>query len=177
MGGKVLATMKFFRTITVILILALATSPALAAVCGTSCASKSMISAMNSDDISTLREFLKEQKPRNAILAKAIEIFRNIADRPKAAGSIGKQLSSITIPKDLDQQPQLEYHSNKVSHKIFTPSQVIATGPDNCYAVTGMSVAADDPTVAPPMTVPKVPRNQLCPCGSKKKYKYCHGKK
>lgn len=132
--------------------------------------------AMNSNDESTLREFLREQKPRKAILAKAIEVFRDIADRPKAAGSIGKQLSSITIPKNLDEQPQLEYHSNKISHKIFSPSQVIATGPDNCFALTGMSISADDPMATPPMAVPKVPRNQLCPCGSKKKYKHCHGK-
>jgi hypothetical protein len=44
--------MKFFRTITVILILALVTSPALAAICATSCASKSMMSTVNSDDMS-----------------------------------------------------------------------------------------------------------------------------
>jgi hypothetical protein len=43
--------MKFFRAIAVILILALATSPALAAVCATSCASQSIISSLHSDDM------------------------------------------------------------------------------------------------------------------------------
>jgi hypothetical protein len=131
--------------------------------------------AMNSQDESILRQFLRERKPSRAILAKVVEVFKEIADRPKAAGSIGKQLSSITLAKNIDDQPQLAYHSNKVSHKIFTPSQVVATGPDNCYAITGLSIAAVDPKTTRPMVVPKVRRNQLCPCGSGKKYKYCHG--
>ena len=44
----------YFRTITLILILALATSPALAAVCATSCATESIMSTVNPDDISTM---------------------------------------------------------------------------------------------------------------------------
>ena len=50
-----MASMKFFRTITVIMIMALATSPALAAICATSCASQSVmstVSAVHSDDMS-----------------------------------------------------------------------------------------------------------------------------
>jgi hypothetical protein len=43
--------LKYLRTVTVILILALTTSPTLAAICATTCASKSIMSAVNPDDM------------------------------------------------------------------------------------------------------------------------------
>lgn len=46
--------MKFIRIITAILILALTTSPTLASMCATNCASESVMSAMNPDDMSTM---------------------------------------------------------------------------------------------------------------------------
>jgi hypothetical protein len=42
--------MRFFRSIAAILILALVTTPALAAICATSCASQSILSVIQSDD-------------------------------------------------------------------------------------------------------------------------------
>ncbi|PPC91439.1 MAG: hypothetical protein CTY35_13595, partial [Methylotenera sp.] len=47
--------MKLFRTIAMFLILALATSPALAAICATSCASHSVMSSMHSDDMAGMK--------------------------------------------------------------------------------------------------------------------------
>ena len=47
--------MKFFRSIAIVLILALASSPALAAICATSCASHSIMSSMHSDDMAGMK--------------------------------------------------------------------------------------------------------------------------
>lgn len=44
--------MKFFRAIAMVLVLALASSPALAAICATSCASQAVMSMMHPDDMS-----------------------------------------------------------------------------------------------------------------------------
>lgn len=54
-SGKVLVRMKFFRLIAVILILVLASSPALAAICATSCASQSVRSSLHVNDISGMQ--------------------------------------------------------------------------------------------------------------------------
>lgn len=47
--------MKLFRTVAVLLILVLASSPALAAICATSCASQSIMSSMHSDDMAGMK--------------------------------------------------------------------------------------------------------------------------
>jgi hypothetical protein len=46
---------RFFRTIAVVLILALASSPVLAAICATSCVSHSVMSSMHSDDMAGMK--------------------------------------------------------------------------------------------------------------------------
>jgi hypothetical protein len=47
--------MKLFRAISMVLIIALASSPALAAVCATSCASHSIMSALHSDNMAGMK--------------------------------------------------------------------------------------------------------------------------
>ena len=47
--------MKFFRAIAMVLILALASSPALAAICATSCASQSMMTSMHANDMAGMK--------------------------------------------------------------------------------------------------------------------------
>ena len=47
---------------------------------------------------------------------------------------------------------------------------------DNHIPVANKIVAPEDRIPSDPSTWGKVGRNELCPCGSGKKYKYCHGK-
>lgn len=47
--------MKSFHTLVVFLILVLATSPALAAICATSCASQSVMTSLGSDNMSGMK--------------------------------------------------------------------------------------------------------------------------
>jgi preprotein translocase subunit SecA len=50
-----------------------------------------------------------------------------------------------------------------------------AAGSAVFHAGNGGGAAAQPQQVQVKRTVPKVGRNDLCPCGSGKKYKYCHG--
>lgn len=48
--------MKYFRSIAMVLIIALASSPALAAVCATSCASQKLMSSIQSDSMAGMKD-------------------------------------------------------------------------------------------------------------------------
>lgn len=54
---------------------------------------------MVTSDEALLRGLLSERKPAEAIVDKAVQLIREMADRPQAIGTIGKQLSSIILPE------------------------------------------------------------------------------
>jgi len=129
--------------------------------------------AITNSDLNALREFLAKGKPSHAIRDKAFDFIRNIADRKESNGTIGKQLTSITIPKDLHEPVNSQYSSNIVKPETYMPSHVMLL-PEQHYTVSNISVRPVE-NDTPPISVPKVGRNVPCPCGSQKKYKFCHG--
>jgi len=59
---------------------------------------------------------------------------------------------------------ELENRAERISNVTYTaPTE---TG--------GVEIKVDETTM--PLEVPRVGRNEPCPCGSGKKYKQCHGK-
>jgi len=114
------------------------------------------------------------RKPSYAITDKAVELVREIADRPTAQGTIGKELTSIMIPIELGQAPQSDYRSSTSKNVTYMPDQLLLL-PDQVSALKNISFRTAD-TNGPPFVFPKVKANSLCPCGSGKKFKYCHGK-
>ena len=130
---------------------------------------------MKNNDIDKLRDFLVSNKPSKATVNKTIEVVREIAGRPQAQGTIGKQLTSIIIPKDLKLGCESSYSSDIVKTESYMPAMVYLL-PDKHLTVDNISVRPVDKDTLP-ISVPKVGRNVPCPCGSGKKYKYCHGKK
>jgi hypothetical protein len=127
--------------------------------------------AMTDEDEVALRDLLQQRKPARAITGKAVELVRQVADRPAASGTIGKQLSVIRIPRDCQQPPLSEYHSDASSYVAYGSDQVLL--PSN-WAIKDFQVRAVGGPGALPVSVRKVGRNHPCPCGSGKKYKYCH---
>jgi len=130
-------------------------------------------SAMKEDDLTPLKALLLERKPARAIVDMTVETIRSVADRPQAAGTIGKQLSSIVLPRDSSSSAIAEYHTEVPKPVIYFPA--VAS------SVPGKQIAIADPEFGDaagtlPITFPKVGRNQPCPCGSGKKYKRCHGR-
>jgi hypothetical protein len=111
--------------------------------------------AMNNQDVTTLRALLVERKPAQAILGKAIEVLHAIAQRPQAHGAIGKQLSSIIVPRDKSLKATSNYHSNVVTHEVYIPDMVVVISPHERTIVTRASIKPVDPDNTAPMAVPK----------------------
>jgi len=129
---------------------------------------------MTDKDIYELRELLLQKVPAKAIVGKALEVVRDIASRAKSSGTIGKQLTSMIIPKDPSLGIESSYSSNIVKPETYMPAMVYLL-PDQHMTVDNISVRPVEADTLP-ISVPKARRNAACPCGSKKKYKYCHGK-
>lgn len=131
-------------------------------------------SAMTDKDIDLLREMLEKRKPSRGIIGKATKLIHGYSDNPKSKGSIGKQLSAIKIPKNINVSVSSEYISAIVKRKTYMPSMV--------YLLSEKHLVVDGVSIAPvkkdtlPLSIPRVPKNAPCPCGSGKKFKWCHGK-
>ena len=134
--------------------------------------------ALRPSDVDLLRGFLEDLKPAEAIVGKGVEVMRSTADRPESKGTIGKQISAICLPRDQGKTIPTTYHTDIVSYNYFFPSQVRAVSDDDFLAVKNGVLQAKSPSGDLfPIAVPKVSRNAPCPCGSGKKYKFCHGMK
>lgn len=131
--------------------------------------------AMTYEHESTLREMLARGLPSQALVGKAVELVREIADRPKSLDLIGKQLTAVVIPSSLDEVIESGYYSDRVKPETFMPSQVHLF-PGQHMTIDEISIRPVD-IATPPMSVPKVGRNMPCPCGVGRKYKHCHGRK
>jgi hypothetical protein len=131
-------------------------------------------SAVNGEDIIGLRKLLLGNKPKRAIVNKAIAVIRDISNRPKSSGTIGKQIASIAIPEDMTNLGiESTYSTTYTKRETYMPAMVYLC-PDMHLTVSKMSITpVEDDT--PPCSIPQVCKNAPCPCGSKKKYKYCHG--
>lgn len=129
---------------------------------------------MLDDDICVLRELLLKHKPEQAVVGKAFEVVRDIADRPKSFGTIGKQLTSISILKYPNLGVRTDYSSNCLKQESYMPTMVYLK-PNQHVTLENMIIRPVENTT-PPLSVPKTFKNAPCPCGSKKKYKNCHAR-
>jgi hypothetical protein len=132
--------------------------------------------AMTDNDVISLRLLLSERKPARAIIDKGVELVRSMADRPSAHKTIGKQITSICLPRDIKKQISVDYHTDKVTHESKLPSQVISISDSEHLIMMEPILKVQNSDGTPGVFVPKVSRNAMCPCKSGKKYKYCHGK-
>lgn len=131
--------------------------------------------ALEPSETELLRGFLENLKPAKAIVSKGVEIIRSTSDRPESKGTIGKQISVICLPRDQDKTISTTYHTDIVSYNYFFPSQVRAVSDDDFLAIDNAVLQVNTSNgKSHPLAVPKVSRNAPCPCGSGKKYKFCH---
>jgi SEC-C motif len=129
-------------------------------------------------DIESLRALLREGKPPQALIGKTEEVMRAAADLPAPRGAIGKQITSIVLPREPTADTTGQYHSEKATSTVYFPSYITARGDEGgCYVIQDPSVEyVADSGPSSILAVPKVGRNEPCPCQSGKKYKHCHGK-
>jgi hypothetical protein len=133
------------------------------------------------EDREAIFALLTERRPSKAVVGKAVEAVQAAADAPASQGLVGKQVSSIIVPADPSLSVTTEYHTATLSKKVYSPDFVQALGVKSGVMMlrdavmwTGTELG-EEPTEV--IQVPKVGRNQRCPCGSGRKYKHCHGRR
>lgn len=136
------------------------------------------ILTIGDSEIELLKQMLKDLKPVDALLYKALEIIREAAKRPVAGNTIGDSLSAVIIPRNSSEPIYLKYFSNTAKAEIHLPL-AISTYNDNHHIFVPPGVIANAPgtPVEELFSVPRVAKNQPCPCRSGKRYKSCHGNK
>lgn len=125
-------------------------------------------------DWEDIRDMVRTDPPAQAIVRKTFARVRAIAKRKASAGLIGEQLMGIIVPRDPTETMHSEYD-------VAVPGET-AYGAGHVDARTGRAMAfwdvgqrmldADGKPIR--MALPRVGRNDPCPCGSGIKYKKCH---
>jgi hypothetical protein len=144
-----------------------------------------------------LGELIDSGKPAAAVVGKAVEVTREAARSPAARDLIGGQLLSVVIPADRGAPPVGAYHTEFASDAYFSPGSVVVDANGEGMSVMGLAITSgalspsevraryregmqglprDMTQRFEPIAIPKVGRNQPCPCGSGQKYKRCHGR-
>jgi len=124
-------------------------------------------------------EWLRIGKPPAAIVSRAVRMIRLVSDAKMTRDQVGRECMSIVIPSDPTISPTSEYHSSGAKISTYMPGHIEARGGDyGVYAIADPEMGiADSSGKKLTSAVPQVPRNRPCPCGSGRKYKYCHGRK
>jgi preprotein translocase subunit SecA len=106
-----------------------------------------------------------QKNPKQEYKREAFELFAQLLDVVKM------EVTRILLTVRIQTQEQVAQAAEAIEDKADHISNVTYTHPNE-----DGSVASDtDPRTAA-VQVPKVGRNEPCPCGSGKKYKHCHGK-
>jgi len=121
-----------------------------------------------------LRGYAQKQ-PKQEYKREAFELFGQLLDSVK--NEVTRILMTVKVQSgdQLDQAAEdMEERAERIANVTYTaPSETgeVETRLDESTA--GRAAAAGGAAVA---TMPRVGRNDPCPCGSGKKYKHCHGK-
>ncbi len=126
-----------------------------------------------------INEWLRIDKPPAAIVSRTVRMIRLMSAAKETHGQVGRECMSVTIPSDPAESPVSEYHSSKAKISNYMPGYIEARGGEYVsYAIADSEMGiADVSGKRLPSSVAQVPRNRPCPCGSERKYKYCHGRK
>jgi hypothetical protein len=101
--------------------------------------------------------------------------IRTIADDPKSGVAIGKQIDFVALDRDPSIPAGGGYLTNTVKPETRLPA-MITVGPGRGAVMRDAIMEPVDPATLP-LSVPRVHRNADCPCGSRKRYRNCHGKR
>ena len=124
-----------------------------------------------------------QKNPKQEYKREAFELFSGMLDRIKfdtltKVSTIQVRSQAEIEREDLERQQRLARALQLQHAEAVSPIQV---GSGFEGAAAGTAGAAEGGQAAGPVaapfvrSVPKVGRNEACPCGSGKKYKHCHG--
>jgi preprotein translocase subunit SecA len=112
-----------------------------------------------------LRGYAQKQ-PKQEYKREAFELFGQMLDAVK------NEVTRVLMTVRIQSNEEIERAAEAMEEKAEHIANVTYTAPNESgEAVTS---AAGEPAAA--NAVPRVGRNDPCPCGSGKKYKHCHGK-
>jgi len=106
-----------------------------------------------------------QKNPKQEYKREAFELFSQLLDVVKM------EVTRVLMTVRIQTQDQVAQAAEALEQKVGNVSNVTYTHPNEDGSV---SQEADPTTVA--ASVPRVGRNEPCPCGSGKKYKNCHGR-
>ncbi len=106
-----------------------------------------------------------QKNPKQEYKREAFELFQRMLDSVRA--EVTRLLVTVQVrAQDVEETaPHAEVHNVRYHHADYEEA-------------LGQEAAAtrETPVARPAQAVRKVGRNEPCPCGSGKKYKYCHGR-
>jgi preprotein translocase subunit SecA len=115
-----------------------------------------------------------QRDPLNEYKSEAFQLFEDLSSNLREAVTAQLMRVEVMQAPPADEQAQLPYME---AHKIDPLTGEDEMAPALAPALAGgngdVQVARDPDN---PATWGKVGRNEVCPCGSGKKYKHCHGK-
>ena len=124
-----------------------------------------------------LRGYAQKQ-PKQEYKREAFELFGQLLDSVK--NEVTKVLMTVRVQssEQLDQAAEdMEERAERISNVTYTAPNETGEAESRLDESTTMrAVAAAAGAAAGAATMPRVGRNDACPCGSGKKYKQCHGK-
>ncbi|NUO74029.1 MAG: preprotein translocase subunit SecA, partial [Frateuria sp.] len=124
-----------------------------------------------------LRGYAQKQ-PKQEYKREAFELFGQLLDSVK--NEVTKVLMTVRVQssEQLDQAAEdMEERAERISNVTYTaPNETGEAESRLDESTTVRAVAAAAGAAAGTATMPRVGRNDPCPCGSGKKYKQCHGK-
>ncbi len=106
-----------------------------------------------------------QKNPKQEYKREAFELFGQLLDTVKM------EVTRVLMTVRIQSQEQVAEAAEAIEERVTQVSNVTYTHPNEDGSV---SAVADPATVV--AEVPRVGRNDPCPCGSGKKYKQCHGK-
>jgi preprotein translocase subunit SecA len=107
-----------------------------------------------------------QKNPKQEYKREAFELFSQLL------GLVKMEVTRILMTVKIQTQEQVAQAAEALEEKASHVSNVTYTHPNEDGSVSEEKDAA----TAPAQAMPRVGRNDPCPCGSGKKFKLCHGK-
>jgi preprotein translocase subunit SecA len=125
-----------------------------------------------------------QKNPKQEYKREAFELFSGMLDRIKfdtvtTISKIQVRSQEEIEREELERQQRLARALQAQHADAVSPIQAMPGADDPGSAAAGGNVMEMEPRAPAPApfvrAVPKVGRNEPCPCGSGRKYKHCHG--
>jgi preprotein translocase subunit SecA len=109
-----------------------------------------------------------QKNPKQEYKREAFELFSQLLD------AVRQDVTRVLMTVRIQTREEVEQAAQAIEQQASQLSHVTYTHPNEDGSVSRDEVVAADESAQ--TAVPRVGRNEPCPCGSGKKYKQCHGK-